>query len=373
MPDEHFRFFDNREKYLLFVTTTSEKQVIADRVGPELAQIMPDPPAVRIFDAGMGNGEVLKRVLREAHARFPAAPTLVVGKEISLEDTRMCLEMLPERFAEHPQLVVVITNLYYSEAPLLQPRSQEAQNALQWTEMPLEGDTAHGLSREIMQLEPMLQSGWQTTTSPITNNPLYLTPSVMVIYRKDQEFALRDVIPRPERYDHGFDLIIAAQPYRSRAPAAFKVDRILQPLAEALRTGGRMIVIQSTGDDPGMEIIRRVWPDESPFETPRRALIARLDQQLNDNGAKIFSFDATDAEQSLFYYSLHALPEEVGNHIGTSTLLAAWNAAVYVAQIEEDRLNESLRVGDYLDGTREVVRRHGGLWFQDESFVVVRL
>ncbi len=31
---EHpFRFFDNREKYLLVVATTSEKQVIADHVG----------------------------------------------------------------------------------------------------------------------------------------------------------------------------------------------------------------------------------------------------------------------------------------------------------------------------------------------------
>ena len=31
-----FRFFDNREKYLLFVTTCSEKWVIAERVGMEL-------------------------------------------------------------------------------------------------------------------------------------------------------------------------------------------------------------------------------------------------------------------------------------------------------------------------------------------------
>ena len=33
---EPFRFFDNREKYLLFVTTTSEKAVVAARVGKEL-------------------------------------------------------------------------------------------------------------------------------------------------------------------------------------------------------------------------------------------------------------------------------------------------------------------------------------------------
>ena len=54
-------------------------------------------------------------------------------------------------------------------------------------------------------------------------------------------------------------------------------------------------------------------------------------------------------------------------------MLAAWNAAVYVAQMEDERVNEELKKGSrYLDVTAEVVRKHGGLWFQDESFVVVR-
>ena len=33
---EPFRFFDNREKYLMFVTTCGEKQVSAERIGQEL-------------------------------------------------------------------------------------------------------------------------------------------------------------------------------------------------------------------------------------------------------------------------------------------------------------------------------------------------
>src|SRR5262249_22244573 len=35
-PQRNFRFFDNRQKYLLFVNTCSEKWVIAHRVGQEL-------------------------------------------------------------------------------------------------------------------------------------------------------------------------------------------------------------------------------------------------------------------------------------------------------------------------------------------------
>ena len=46
---------------------------------------------------------------------------------------------------------------------------------------------------------------------------------------------------------------------------------------------------------------------------------------------------------------------------------------MYVAQIEDVRLNEMLQSGDYLQATKNVLQRHGGLWFQDESFVVVRV
>lgn len=43
--NKNFRFFDNRQKYLLFVNTCSEKEIIAKRVGMELRNIRPNPPA----------------------------------------------------------------------------------------------------------------------------------------------------------------------------------------------------------------------------------------------------------------------------------------------------------------------------------------
>ncbi len=370
--DQPFRFFDNREKYLLFVTTTSEKTETAVRVGREFDRIEPTPPAFRLFDAGMGNGTVLSRVLREMHCRLPNVPFVVVGKEISMEDTRLTLDKLADRFMEHPQLVVVITNLYYAEAPWLEPRRKSQREKLQWWDVPLEGGTAHDFSRQISNLDENLQRGWQTKSSPKTGNPIYVTPSVIVLYRQDQAFALHDLIPRRGRYEGNYDLVMAAQPYRSRMSAEFKVDKILAPLARSLRENGRMIVVQSTGLDPGMEIIRYIWPDEQPFATPRHMLIKELEARLSEDDSAEFAFDGHNDSRALFTYHLHSLPDEIGSNIGTSTLLAAWNAAVYVAQIEDDRLTEKLRTGEYLEATKRVLQRHGGLWFQDESFVIVR-
>ena len=116
-PQKNFRFFDNRQKYLLFVNTCSEKWEVAHRVSEELAHIHPKPPAVRVFDAGVGDGSVLTRVMRAMHDRFAHMPFYIVGKEISLEDVRLTLQKMSDRFFEHPASVLVLTNLAYADAP----------------------------------------------------------------------------------------------------------------------------------------------------------------------------------------------------------------------------------------------------------------
>src|SRR6185295_8000140 len=50
-----FRFYDNRQKYLAFVNTCNEKSAVARRAAHELSALEPSPPAIRIFDAGMGD------------------------------------------------------------------------------------------------------------------------------------------------------------------------------------------------------------------------------------------------------------------------------------------------------------------------------
>jgi hypothetical protein len=367
-----FRFYDNREKYLMFVTTCSEKWEVAARVAEELPLLTPTPPALRLFDAGMGDGTVLTRVLRAMHQRFATVPFLAVGKEISLEDVRLTIEKLPDRFHEHPQMVFVATNMFYGEAPRLMPRSESAQAKLNWQVFELDGSTTHDFDLQIRkQLQPLLADGWRITTSQRTGNPIYERPSVVVIYRRDHRFVLDGIIPRAGQFAGLYDLVLASQPYQARAAAETKVRNVLAPLARALAPNGRMIVVQSTGKDPGMEIIRRLWPEEQPFATPRHVLVKTLQEALKGERPRLRCLAYPD-KRALFRYSLHTLPTEVSESIGTSTLMAAWNAAVYVAQIEDARLMPVLDTGAYLDATRDVLKKHGGLWFTNEAFAVVR-
>src|SRR5438105_5371524 len=367
----NFRFYDNRQKYLLFVTTCSEKQVIAQRVGMELANIHPRPPALRVFDAGMGDGTVLARTMRAMHARFPTMPFYIVGKELSVEDVRLVLEKMPDRLFEHPAMVLIITNMFYSEAPWLKPNSVTSATSLVWHELSLAGNTAHEFEEQITDLQPFLAEHWRARVSGSTGNPVYEKPVVLVIYRDDHKFLLDQIRPRRGFTNAEYDLVIASQPYRARAPIEFKARRVIAPLARSLAPGGRLIAIHSYGHDPGLEIVQRIWPGDNPFTTDRHQLLKAVKHELGPAGREL-NYNAYGDNRSLFRYDMHTLPSEISDSIGTSTLLAAWNAAIYVAQIEDDRLAEAVSDRRYIEATREVLRKHGGLWFYDESYVISR-
>jgi hypothetical protein len=365
-----FRFYDNRQKYLAFVNTCNEKSVIARRAAKELGVLKPKPPALRLFDAGMGDATVLTRLMSSVHREFPTVPLLAVAKEISLEDVRLGLEKMPDRFHEHPHTVLAVTNLSYLEAPQLRVRAGAAAQ-LSWHLVPLRGQSTHEYIEQIEALAPMLSQQWQTRPNPHTGNPTVVRPSVVVLYREDHEFILDAVIPTAHAPIGGFDFILASQPWRARTSAAFKASKVLAPLVRNLRAGGRLLTVQSYGQDPGLEIVQRLWPNENPFQVGRHQLVEALKEELGPELEQFTVHDPPD-EEAVFQYQMHTLPSEIGDRIGTSTLFAAWNAAIYVNQIEDERLDPVVTTGSYLDATQAVLYRHGGLWFNDEAFVVIR-
>src|ERR1700724_2848307 len=182
-PRGNFRFFENRQKYLLFVHTCSEKRVIADRVALELSSIHPRPPALRLFDAGVGDGTVLARVMRSMHGRYPHMPFYIAGKELSLEDVRLTLDRVPDRLFGPPATVVVLTNMNYAEAPWLTPTSPVAASGMVWHEVALRGASSGEFETQIAELGPFLEQNWRADVSPRSGRPLYERPAERVVSR----------------------------------------------------------------------------------------------------------------------------------------------------------------------------------------------
>jgi hypothetical protein len=74
------RFFDDRLTYLSFVTTSNEKNVVANEISSVIKSISKEKAALRIFDAGIGDGSLLMNVIKNCHKEFPLHTLFCDGK-----------------------------------------------------------------------------------------------------------------------------------------------------------------------------------------------------------------------------------------------------------------------------------------------------
>ena len=266
-------------------------------------------------------------------------------------------------------------------APGLQPLTKKGKaqfTAKNWIEMPLKGNTAIDFERQIeVYIRQLEEKQIWDVKHTAAGNPVPRSASVLVLYREDQRFSLDNILPRQNagvgqsNNALKYDLVIASQPFRSRASAESKCKNVLMPMLGSLKRNGRLCVIQSTGHDPGMEIVRNAWPEEVPFATPGHVLQAELIHQMKEKGTfkeKDFKWLGTDQ----FKFELHSLPDEAAESLGTSAEFAAWNAACYVAQIEDTRSDQLVLNGTFQSCVHNVLNKYGNLWFTNEAFVVVK-
>ena len=364
---KNFRFFDNRQKYLLFVTTTNEKNKIADALKPIVQSLKPKNPALKIFDAGMGDGSLLMSVMRQCHQKMPNIPLLVSTKEISMEDVRLGLEKLPDRFAEHKNTVFVISNLNYVESTSLKSRNVKKQKKMNWKVVKLKGNSSLDFSNQLRRLnQEFLAKKWQVETNPKTGTSTYKEPCVIVIFRKDREFVLRDVIPKKNNGKTDYNLIIASQPYRSRVTAEKKVKYVIEPMIKSLAKKGKLVVVHACGQDPANKIIKKIWPKENPFPY----LYSSIEKYIKSNTDKSFLKTLKFHKVKKISYVLRALPNEISGGIATSLIFSAWNAAVYVNQISDEQIMKAEKHKNYQKVVQNIVNKYKGLHFKNELFVI---
>ena len=366
---KNFRFFDNRQKYLLFVTTTNEKNKIADALKPIIQKLKPKYPALKVFDAGMGDGSLLMSIMRQCHQKMPHIPMLISTKEISLEDVRLGLEKLPDRFVEHKNTVFVISNLNYVESTSLKSNNKMKHKKLNWKIVKLKGNSSLDFSDQLRKLnQGFLSKKWQIERNPINGNPTYKEPSVIIIYRKDQEFSLKNIIPKKNNGKNNFDLIIASQPYRSRISVEKKVKYVIDPMVKSLNKKGKLAVIHACGNDPGNQIIKKIWPKEKPFPSLYNSILKYIRKNTDKNLLKDLKFN----KKINIRYVLRALPNEISGGIATSLIFSAWNAAIYVNQISDEQILNAEKKNNYQKIVQQIVNKNKGLYFNNELFVIER-
>ena len=81
-----------------------------------------------------------------------------------MEDVRLGLEKLPDRFIEHKNTVFIISNLHYAEAASLKSKNISKQKKINWKNIKLKGNSSIDFANQLRKLNPFLEKNWQIET-----------------------------------------------------------------------------------------------------------------------------------------------------------------------------------------------------------------
>ena len=137
-------------------------------------------------------------------------------------------------------------------------------------------------------------------------------------------------------------------------------------MIKALSNNGKLIIVHAAGNDPGSELIKTIWPLENPFPSLGKKIYTDLRLSLKSNELKNLKFNKI---KNIRYY-LRALPEEISNGISTSIVFSAWNASTYVTQMNDDEVLKIEKAFIHIKPTQKIIKKYGGMWFNDELIVI---
>ena len=275
------RFFDDRLKYLSFIQNTSEKRAISEQLAPHIASMEQNRTFLRVLDAGTGDGTVKSNVIKTFHKYHPYTSLLITGKEISYEDLKNTLDKMPDRFIEHPNLLVTMTNVKFAELGHIESSNKiKGKNVKSYT-LILKDDNSFDFHAQINKLNTFIKKNWGIEIDNKSRTS-YANPCIIRIYREDHKRYIEPFIDNDYK-NNNYDLIIASQAYRAASEVRTKVNNVIAPLMRLLNKSGKLLVTHSCGGDTVEKILKVAWKDKNPFPNKAKDIIEFLKNNPNIN------------------------------------------------------------------------------------------
>lgn len=368
------RFWDSRERYRSFCAVTTEKrnignaivnQVCSSNAHPMSRISCEDKTPIFIYDAGMGDGRILNKVLKGMHSLYPDNPFVVVVKEVSTEDINSALELLGERFIEHPDTLLCLTRKPFSDINnSLRHLNESLVFRTHGRTIPLHGTSVIYIDRHLEKLSMFIaESGVWTNNTNINNE--------IAICRNDKIHMFKSIIQHAlqegDRRVGNYDLIIASHPFRNRASAAFKCGKILLPLAKDLNPGGSLVVVHSTGDCPAMDLFPCLTRREFPL-TSQNLIDTFISMQKSAEEDYEFSSPVDVRYGMNICDNTHT--NDTTLKISASFVHSVWNCIAYVSQLGERDARQiwneqSADICKKIESAPEI-------WFSNDMFTITR-
>tara|TARA_Y100001970_G_scaffold107493_1_gene134424 strand:+ start:758 stop:1861 length:1104 start_codon:yes stop_codon:yes gene_type:complete len=362
------RFFDDRLKYLSFIQNTSEKKAISSKIYPYIADMSQNKSYLRILDAGTGDGTIKSNVIKAFHRYHPYTSLLITGKEISYEDLKNTLEKMPDRFVEHPNLLITMTNVKFSELGLIENSSKIKNKKVKEYNLVLKSDNSYDFNSQITgnNLGNFIKKNWGIEIDK-NSRTSYSNPCLIRIYREDNKRHLKQFLKNDYK-NNNYDLIIASQAYRAASSVRTKVSNVIGPLMRLLNKSGKLLITHSLGGDNIQKILKLGFKDREAFPNSGKDIIEYLKSNpIGENS--IFKYVAPKN----YLFNFKKAPDQTVTELFGHNVDAKWANILYVGQIPEKDILKLEKNKTLYNKVRKLVASEKQIQFKNEIFSIVKV
>ena len=362
------RFFDDRLKYLSFIQNTGEKKAISEKVYSYIAGLSDNKSYLRILDAGTGDGTIFSNIIKSFHKHHPYSSLLITGKEISYEDLKNTLEKMPDRFVEHPNLLITVTNVKFSELGLIENSTKVKDKKVKEFNLVLKSNNSFDFNSQITGklLANFVKKNWGIEIDK-NDRTSYSSPCIIRVYREDNEKHLKKFLKNDYK-NNNYDLIIASQAYRAASSVNIKVKNVIGPLMRLLNKSGKLLITHSIGGGSIQKVLKIAFKDKEAFPNKAKDIIEYLkDNPFGENN--IYNFSKVQT----YHFNFKRAPDKTVTELFGHNTDSKWSNILYVGQIAEKDIQIFEKNRKLQDKVRKAIDRSRDIQFQNEIFSITKV
>ena len=362
------RFFDDRLKYLSFIQNTGEKKAISEKIYPYISRLSQNKSYLRVLEAGTGDGTINANIIKSVHRYHPYTSLLITGKEISYEDLKNTLEKMPDRFVEHPNLLVTMTNVKFSELGLIESASKINNKKIREFNLILKSDNSYDFNSQITgnKLGNFIKKHWGIEIDK-KGRTSYSNPCIVRIYREDNSRHLKQFLNNDYK-NNNYDLIIASQAYRAASSVKIKVNNEIGPLMRLLNKSGKLLVTHSYGGKSIQKVLKTAFKDKEAFPNNAKDIIDYLkNNSTGENNLYNFSNPVS------YNFRFKKAPDQTVTELFGHNTDAKWANILYVGQIPEKDIQLIEKNPRLYNKVKRTIENSGNIEFNNELFTITKI
>ena len=362
------RFFDDRLKYLSFIQNTGEKKAISEKIYSYISKLSENKSYIRVLDAGTGDGTIFSNMIKSFHKYRPYTSLLITGKEISYEDLKNTLEKTPDRFVEHPNMLITMTNVKFSELNLIEGSKKIKGKKIKEFSLVLKSNNSFDFNSQITgrHLGNFIKKNWGIEIDK-NGSTSYSNPCIIKIYREDNEKHLKKFL-KNEYKNNNYDLIIASQSYRAAASVKTKINNVIGPLIGLLNKSGKLLITHTCGGDSIHKILKLAFKDSVFFPNSAKDIIEYLKTSPFGNSG-LYSF----SRPIDYYFKFKRAPDQTITELFGHNSDAKWANILYVGQVAEKDIQSLENNSRLRNKVRKAIDKSDQLKFKNEIFSITKV